>query len=37
MNNHNNKIITIVKYVYQFSQSIDRHKLKDNYNFTMET
>ena len=33
MNNQNNKIITIVKDVYQFSQSIARQKLKDNYNF----
>ena len=32
MNNHNKKIITIVKDVYQFSQSIARHKIKDNYN-----
>ena len=28
----NSYIITIVKDVYQFLQSIARHKVKDNYN-----
>lgn len=29
---NNSYIITIVKDVYQFSQSIARQKIKDNYN-----